>query len=241
MRRLLSQRQGEWGMQPTMIVADAREQGGALFAVLSGHPDVTLKVRHLLVGDYHVEGVVVERKTAADLALSIVDRRLFRQARALAVCRQRAVLLIEGDLAAHRVDVSRASIDGALVAVAVRWGLPMLMSVDAAHSARLLLSLAGQQVRRSEGYWLRPGRAPRRGDRKTYVLQGLAGVGGELARRLMSRFGTIAAVTAASEADLLEVPGVGPRRAHQIYDALHEDRVPYAAAGRAQMQEARIS
>ena len=65
------------------IGIDDRERNKDLLAVLRGIEDVELVSRRLEIGDFEIEGsVLIERKTAADFATSLVDGRLFSQASA---------------------------------------------------------------------------------------------------------------------------------------------------------------
>uniref|UniRef100_B8DRE6 UvrABC system protein C n=1 Tax=Nitratidesulfovibrio vulgaris (strain DSM 19637 / Miyazaki F) TaxID=883 RepID=B8DRE6_NITV9 len=65
-------------------------------------------------------------------------------------------------------------------------------------------------------------RRARAGAALTGELQRVEGVGPKTARLLWDRFGTLAAMRAASEKELAEVPGIGPRRARQIHQRLKE-------------------
>ncbi len=79
--------------QPVYIFVDDREQAGAVPAALARRRDATIEVARLSVGDYCVQRrVLVERKTAADFAASLIDGRLFRQAAALAAAPHREML-----------------------------------------------------------------------------------------------------------------------------------------------------
>jgi len=64
------------------IVADDRERAGGVIGELRRLEGVRLEVRRLAVGDFLVEDrFLVERKTLADFAQSVVDARLFKQVR----------------------------------------------------------------------------------------------------------------------------------------------------------------
>jgi len=61
--------------------ADDRELSAGVIEALGAMADVELSIERLSLGDYVVEnGLLVERKTVHNLALSVVDGRLFRQA-----------------------------------------------------------------------------------------------------------------------------------------------------------------
>lgn len=201
------------------IVADDRENAGGVIGVLRGRTEVELEVRRLGVGDFVVGGnFLVERKTQADFAQSVIDARLFRQATALATDGRRAVLILEGtgaDLA--KVGVSREALQGALITVSVFYGLAVLRARDVEETARLLLYLGQQALARAQGAYGRPGYRPKgRRARQLYVLQGLPRIGPERAERLLERFGTVERTMVASVEDLAAVEGIGPRIAERI-------------------------
>jgi DNA excision repair protein ERCC-4 len=62
------------------IIGDDRERSAGVIEALGAMEDIQLSIGRLSLGNYVVEnGLLVERKTVADLALSILDGRLFRQ------------------------------------------------------------------------------------------------------------------------------------------------------------------
>jgi ERCC4-type nuclease len=150
---------------PVHVVADDREDGSGVPAALAEREDVTLAGDRLSVGDYLVDDWLrVERKTLPDLAGSIADGRLFRQASRLVSASQRAVVILEGtahDLADS--DMRREAIQGALLTLTLKLDVSLLRAKTPDETARLLVYAA----RRPSG------------KRKTqlYVLQGLPGVG----------------------------------------------------------------
>lgn len=212
------------------VVCDDREPDEVV-ACLRRRDDVVVSVRRLAVGDYLVdERVVVERKTVADLAFSLADGRLFAQAVKLAErAPGRALLVLEGDGATLQEvsGVSRESIQGALVSLAVSYGLPILRARDAAETAHLLRCAALQVRRESRSSFHRPGYRPKRlRARQSFVLQGLPGIGPERALALLDAFGSVAAVFAASEDALADVPGIGPLTASRIHRVIHASVPP---------------
>jgi DNA excision repair protein ERCC-4 len=193
---------------------------------------VSCEFRRLDLGDYLVDGrLLVERKSLPDLLASIEDGRLFRQAARLATCGTRAALLLEGssaDLVGRKMH--REAIQGALITVSIVWGLPVLRALDGAESSRLMLCAADQLQRHVQGMAHRPGsRLTGKRRLQSHILQGLPGVGRRLAERLIERFGNVKAVVSAPEAELLEVQGLGKKKAERICWAVGENREPYRA------------
>ena len=75
---------------------DFSERHAALFDLARKSGAFDIRLEQLSIGDYFVDGgVILERKTYADFAMSLVDGRLFLQAAALARSPHRAVVLLE--------------------------------------------------------------------------------------------------------------------------------------------------
>jgi ERCC4-type nuclease len=215
---------------PIQIVADDREEAGGVIAELRSRGDVALEVRRLPVGDFLVEDrFAVERKTLADFACSVVDARLFKQAAALVQGSRRAVLVLEGTAAdLGGGNVSRESLQGALITVSVFYGLAVLRARDVVETARLLVYLGRQAQQFASGSFARPGYRPKgKRARQLFVLQGLPGVGPERAARLLERFGSVQAVAVASPDELATVDGIAETTAARIRWAVEESPGPY--------------
>jgi ERCC4-type nuclease len=207
------------------IIADDRENAGGVIAELRRIEGVEVEVRRLRTGDFVVAGrFVVERKTLRDLAASVIDRRLFKQAARLAVAAERGVIILEGggrELAES--GMSRESLQGALITVSVFYGLALLRARDATETARLLTYLAGQAAKCATGAWTRAGYRPKgKRARQLFILQGLPGVGPGRAARLLERFGTVKGVAVASAEEWGEIEGIGEATAEKIRWALEE-------------------
>lgn len=218
---------------PIHVVADDREEGSGVIEALAARDDTTVTVDRRSLGDYRVDdGLCVERKTLPDLAVSIADGRLFRQASRLASASTRAAVVLEGtarDLADS--EMRREALQGALLTLTLRLDLPLLRAKAPAETARLLCYAARQRRRTQTGAVPRASGGSRpSGRRRTqlYVLQGLPGVGPTRAQRLLEQFGSVEAVMTASVKSLEEVEGIGPKTAQSIRWAVEEASVRYA-------------
>lgn len=206
-------------MQPARhrLRVDFAEQNAALLDLARACVDFDVQLGRLPVGDYSIDDrVIVERKTYADFATSLIDGRLFPQAAALARCPHRPVILLEGPTPPCLPNVHPHALKGAVISLAVMWRLPVLYARDPADSLRVLRDLA-HQANLAGGYLKRYDRKPKRlATRKLHLLQGLPGVGPELAHRLLEQFGSIERVITAPEDALMQVRGVGPKKAARI-------------------------
>lgn len=226
--------------QTIQIVVDDREQAGGVPAALAMRGDATVQVARLSVGDYCVQRrVLVERKTAADFAVSLIDGRLFRQAAALAAAPYRAMLVLEGTEADWQATgVRREALQGALITIGVFYGLALLWSAGPEETARLLVYLGRQTRQFLHGGLPRPGYRPKgRRARQLFLLQGLPGVGPERAARLLERFGSVRAIMTASIDELAVVPGIGEKTAGKVRWILDG---PAVGAGRVRVRSRNV-
>ena len=199
---------------------DHSERQSALLDALQRAATFDVQMVRLVTGDYLINNeVLIERKTIADFAMSLVDGRLFPQAARLARSHHRALLLIEGPMPAAMPDVHPHARDGALASLAAMWRLPVLHSTGPDHSLRLLQCLADQSGTPQDRILRRYDRKPKRlASKRLYLLQGLPGVGPALAHRLLCHFGSVERVITADAAALTEVRGLGPKKAARIRD-----------------------
>lgn len=204
---------------PIEIVTDDRERTAPVIEHLRSNSDVVITVRRLGLGDYLVDQrLLFERKSQADLPASIVDGRLLSQSIRLAASRFRAILVLEGSTADQAGDgVSREAMQGALIAVSVIMGIPVLRSAGPDETARLIL-FAARQVR-SAAF----GGVPRHGWRpkgkravQLRILQGLPHVGPARAEALLEAFGGVQAALNAGLHELSAVRGIGVDTARKI-------------------------
>lgn len=129
----------------------------------------------------------------------------------------RPILIVEGPRPERMPDVHPNALKGAVLSVAVAWGVPVIFSRNGEDSF-LTLRLLAEQNNALKGTNLpRYGGKPKRfSSRKLYILQGLPGVGPKLAARLLGHFGSVEKVFQAEARDLVQVEGCGPKKAAAI-------------------------
>jgi DNA excision repair protein ERCC-4 len=202
------------------IQVDHSERAAPLLELLRQSDDFEVRLARLTVGDYLIDDeVLIERKTIADFAASLVDGRLFPQASRLARDGRRSLVLIEGPPATSMPDVHPHAVQGALVSLAAMWRLPVLHTSDPEDSLRVIRFLATQVGGSRERALRRYARKPKRlASRRLFVLQALPGVGPALAVRLIIQLGSVRNVVTADINQLQQVRGVGPKKATRILE-----------------------
>ena len=215
--------------ETTMVRVDDREGDNGVVEALTEYGAV-LKTQRLTLGDYCLDDeLLIERKTLADLAVSIIDGRLFKQAGRLATSEHIVCLILEGTAReAAELKVSKEAIQGALITVSLIFGLPVLRAGTSRETAWLMLTAARQLRACRTGAMNRAGYKPRgRHKRKLYLLQGLPHIGKERAECLLDTFGGVQAVMDAPYEELIKVKGIGTKTARDIRTILREPLAGY--------------
>ena len=192
-----------------MILYDHREERSGIPDALAAH-GIDLRPENLPAGDYVLsDRLIVERKTGSDLAASIKDRRVFEQVERLRAAYPAVVLLIEG----RPIHISSASWKGAVGRV-LTMGVAVLQTSNARDSADWIARLARQEEAPPSG--ARGAGRVRRDPEASDILGCLPGISTVNAARLLDHFGSLRAVTAASEQELRAVRGIGPVKAAEL-------------------------
>ena len=207
-------------MDRVTISVDVRERRSGLPSLLT---DLGLRVEldTLDVGDYAVEGRVLERKTVADLHHSLAQGRLWRQVGALRRDPRRAYLIVEGQ-ALDAGPIPERAVRGALLKVFDN-GVRVLRATSPRDTAVWLDVLARQDSVRRRGLTAPHLRQHRHIVSPVGVVAAIPGIGIGQARALLAEFGSIGALAQASEEDLRSISGVGPIRARLLLQTLSSD------------------
>jgi len=198
------------------IIADDREIG---IAKLLG-----AKIRRIEVGDFIIsDRVAVERKTAKDFVDSIIDGRLFEQVAELKKAYERPVLIIEGfDLYSHRA-VHPNAIRGAIASLVVDWNIPVVFTRDAEETAAFLKAMARREHEAGRAPAIRVPKGESLEEQQELLVSALPGINLTLARRLLKKFKSPLRVFNATLTELMEVEGIGGKKAREIKKVLEEE------------------
>jgi ERCC4-related helicase len=200
------------------ILVDDRETSSKVVERLSAL-GARLAIHRLSYGDYAIgDRVVVERKSSRDFVDTLVERDLFGQLSGLAAHALRPVLIIEGgDIFSER-DIHQNALRGTLAAITIDMGISLLFTRDEEDTAQMLLVLARRESTRGD-------RGPRLPPRKSYtssreeqeqIIGTFPDIGIKNARQLLAHFGSIQAITMATEEELAGVTGIGEKKARKI-------------------------
>ena len=152
----------------------------------------------------------------ADFEASIIDGRLFEQAQRLVQSYERVVLVVEGTADVDRVD--RRALLGAYGALVSDMGISLFFTKNPAGTCELLSALA-RHDQLAKKLDLRVMAKPKCLTIEQYqraLIECLPQVGPSMAKKLLAYFGTPANILLADEKRLMEVGGLGPKKAKQI-------------------------
>lgn len=131
---------------------DTRERG-TIISRLEQNEGVSLEFVELEVGDYILpNGVAIERKSATDLILSVVDGSLWEKVDKLKQVSTKVIYIVEGDLYTARFHQQALDIHRALAHMVIRQNIAVLPSSDPGNSAMLvyLMGLAALELTPTE-------------------------------------------------------------------------------------------
>ena len=201
------------------VYVDVREKGNIVASLLERKLLVVYK--RLDIGDYLVSNdVVIERKTVSDYIKSLYDGRLFDQASRMASSYNYPIVIVEGKYIPYK---DRVRFYSSLASLAVTYGLQVLMANNAQDTAEIIYYIA-KRVYSSKGQFIVIHKKPKLSDLKDwqlYIVQSLPHVGPKLAKRLLEYFGSVDGIVNARLSELAKVPGIGEKRALELYKVLH--------------------
>lgn len=200
-----------------VVFADTREGNSKVIRHLS-EMEIDVKVQAMAVGDYQVsDEVVIERKTAKDFVDSIVDKRLFKQARSLMEEFKRPLIILEGDDLYNGM-INPNAIRGSIASIALDFGISIIPTRNAQDTAAMIKRIViREQSGEKTPIQIRTDKKPvNLWEQQLFIIESLPNIGPVNAKNLLEYFGTVANIINASESQLQEVEGIGKKTAANI-------------------------
>lgn len=205
-----------------VIFADFRENNTSITDIIE---EMGAKVKQisLKVGDYILsDRTVIERKEANDFVNSIIDGRLFKQAEELKDNFEKPILIIEGNY--FRETMNENAIKGALAAILLEYGIPIITTRDEEDTARTIYWLAKreQTINKKEVGISRKKKPKDFKKLQEHVLSSLPGISTVLSRRILTDFKTIKKFINADENEIKKIKGIGKKEAKKLCRLFNE-------------------
>ncbi len=197
-----------------VVIADYRER--EVIEMLKGL-GAAVNETNLKVGDFVCsgDGVVIERKTHSDFISSIIDGRIFEQARYLKENYDKPVIIIEGR---SNREMNDNVIKATIASLISKFNISIIPSENIMDTTRTIYWLAKKE--QDDGtitLGFKHGKKPKDAKKlQEFVLSSVPGISHVLAKRLLEHFGTVEKVVNADEMELAKVKGVGKKLANKI-------------------------
>jgi Fanconi anemia group M protein len=192
-------------------------------------------------GQYMItDSCVIWHMTSAELARLTADKSIFRRVLEFKRSVPEPVVLVEGDPLAHSDLVSVNALRGALSFIAMHNRVPILTAANTNDVAEMIYIMTNQ-AQNGMGLTLTEPVAAEstvpaeptekaRGDNgsipkepaelQEYMVRAIPEVGPVIAKAMIKKYGTLRAVFSASVKDLIQVEGIGPKKAKKIAEFL---------------------
>ena len=200
-----------------VVYADSREGNSKVIRHLT-EMEIDVKINAMAVGDYQVsDEVAIERKTTKDFVDSIIDKRLFKQARELSEEFKRPLIILEGEDLYNGV-IHPNAVRGSIASLALDFRISIIPTRNAQDTAAMIKRIA---IREQSGekipIQIRTDKKPvSMMEQQLFIIESLPNIGPVNAKNLLSHFGSVSNVMNASESDLQEVDGIGKKTAQNI-------------------------
>ena len=206
------------------ITVDYREKSSGIIDLLK-EEYVSIEIRKVSYGDYIInDTITIERKTARDFLVSVIDTRLFNQLSNLKKYCTKPILLIEGNPYKTDLNFDPAAIKGAFLSAQTMWYIPVVFSHSKEDTRDIFMMIGRQDETYMDVVPLRGGYRPKRlKSKQLYLLQGLPNVGPMLAKRLIEHFKSVSMIMTATAEELTRVDGIGRISAERIREVLDSE------------------
>lgn len=196
-----------------LVVCDYREKEVAReLAVLGARINKT----NLDVADFVCsERVAVERKSHSDFVSSIIDGRLFDQAKLMNENYKNPVIIIEGW---SDRNINPNALKAAIASLIVDHKISLVNTKNKQDTAKTIYWIAEkEQHKNRKDLGIKVGKKPK--DLRALqemIVAGLPGISTVISKRLLNHFGSVEKIFSASAEELVKVEGVGKKLAARI-------------------------
>lgn len=178
-----------------LIIVDNREKQSLVPSELVSL-NHQIQFEQLQIGDYLVNGTIIERKTFSDLQSSIINKRIFTQLKNLKD--KKSLLIIEGK---SELFIHENALRGFLLSLATEFKIPFIFSKNEKDTASFLSILAKKQTNKEISIRHSP-RLSSKKEIQQFILEGFPSIGPATAKALLKEFKSLNAIFNATEEQL---------------------------------------
>ena len=180
--------------------------------------NIKYEIKSLVIADFVIGNIGIERKTQLDFLNSIIDKRLINQLTVLKENFEIPILIIEGEENIYNLrNFHPNSIRGMLTSIAIDYRIPILYSRNPNDTAALLISIQNRLEKSNKPISLLEKRKPLTlKEQQEFLIESLPGVGPTLSKSLLSQFKSVKKIINAKESQLQKIDKIGPKKAKEI-------------------------
>lgn len=185
------------------IIVDNREKNSLVPSELVSL-GLEIEWQQLPVADYIVNNTAIERKSASDLKMSIINKRIFSQLKELKQYPEH-LLIVEGPSLNSEI-IHDNAVRGFFLSTVLEKKVPILFTENEKETAKIISVLANKKP--NSNFSMKPIKTILSDkERLIYILEGFPNIGPKTAEKLLDRFKTIRNVFNANEDDLRDCIG----------------------------------
>jgi ERCC4-type nuclease len=165
-----------------------------------------IEMKELKVGDYLVNGIIIERKSIQDFCGSIINKRLLRQLEELQQY-EKKLLIVEGfeNECLYKKNLNENALRGFILSVCLKFKVPIIFTLNSEDTAKYLYVLANKKEKENS---ISPNKkALNYKERAQYILECFEGIGPKSAKVLLEKFGSLKSIFNASLKEIEEILG----------------------------------
>jgi len=184
--------------------------------------DATVNERGLEIGDFIIsDDVVIERKTHSDFISSIIDGRLFEQAKCMKENFNKSIVIIEGH---SDRQINDSAFKAAVATLLVDFNVSLLNTKNPFDTTKTIYWIAKkEQEENKHAISFKVGKKPKEMKQlQEEIVSSLPGISTVISKRLLEHFGNVENIFSADEAELQKVKGIGKKLSNRIKKILIE-------------------
>ena len=203
------------------ITADYREKNSLVFSSLKSL-GIDVEIENLKVGDYLVNGVVIERKTVSDFISSMLNKRLLRQLEDLKQ-HKNPLLILEGidERELYNDDpesgISSNAIRGFLLSIVLKHKIPIIFTKNYEDTAKFISVIARKKEKEMSLNVSK--KSLNKKEQIQFILEGFPGIGPATSKKLLKEFKTLKSIINTPIEDLKKIIG----KKAEIFKVLEEN------------------
>lgn len=207
------------------IIVDTREKQSLIAANLR-EQKANISFEKLEIGDYLIGRTIIERKTFPDFLGSMLNKRLQEQLINLKKY-EKHFLIIEGfGYNYNKYKINENAIRGMILSIATDFKIPIIFTADEKDTSKFLVLTAKKyenKKEKQEEFSIRQTKNLKSiEEQKKFILEGFPGIGPNLSKKLLERFGQLNKIFSAKKEELSQIEKFDENKINKFKELLEK-------------------